>query len=344
MTLPAIKGRIEGSTASPPPLIDNFGRKINYVRLSLTDKCNLRCLYCMPENMRFMPTDRLLSFQEMERLMRLLAEMGITKVRLTGGEPFIRPGIMPFLHALKDIPGIKDIHITTNGVSTLPFVEELARLGIAGINLSLDTLDRQQFKKITRRDSFDKVMECFHAILRVGIPLKVNMVVMEQWNTDSLLPMAELAEKYPIEMRFIEEMPFNGTATTKATLKWNHRKILSVLQERYPDLHPLPMPPHSTSQQYSAPGHAGKLGIIAGFSRTFCGTCNRIRVTASGGMQTCLYGMETLNFRDLMRNGSSDVEIQEKLQQQIGSRFKDGLQAQKHTSSNQSRSMSLIGG
>jgi len=344
MTLPAIKGRINDSLAPNPPLIDNFGRKINYVRLSLTDKCNLRCLYCMPENMRFMPNDHLLSFQEMERLMHLLAEMGISKVRLTGGEPFIRPGIMPFLHKLKHIPGIRDIHITTNGVSTLPYVDELASLGIAGINLSLDTLDRQQFKKITRRDSFDKVMQCFHAILQAGIPLKVNMVVMEQWNTDSLLPMAKLVEKYPIEMRFIEEMPFNGTAATKTSLRWNHQKILSVLQERYPKLHPLPMPPHSTAQQYTAPGFAGKLGIIAGFSRTFCGTCNRIRVTASGGMQTCLYGLETLNFRDLMRNGNSNEEIQEKLRHQISHRFKDGLEAQKHTSNNESRSMSLIGG
>ncbi|MEL6822257.1 MAG: radical SAM protein, partial [Calditrichota bacterium] len=240
MTLPAIKGRIDGSFMPDPPLVDNFGRTISYVRLSLTDKCNLRCLYCMPENMRFMPTDKLLSFEELERLMRLLAKMGISKVRLTGGEPFIRPGIMPFLHTLKAIPGIRDIHITTNGVSTLPFVEELAQMDIAGINLSLDTLDRKRFKEITRRNSFDKVMECFKAILRAGIPLKVNMVVMEQWNTDSLLPMAELVEEHPIEVRFIEEMPFNGTAATKATLNWNHKKILSVLQERYPEIRPIP--------------------------------------------------------------------------------------------------------
>jgi len=298
----------------------------------------------MPEKMQFMPSANLLSLSEMERLINLLAELGITKVRITGGEPFIRPGVMDFLQSVYSISGIENVHITTNGVSTLPYVAQLADLGISGLNLSLDTLNAEKFYKMTRRNKFAEVLKCLHGILDAQIPLKVNAVIMEKWNTDDILPMAELTRHHPIEMRYIEEMPFNGTANTLDSLVWNHEKILATLTERYPEIQRIPMPPHATSQQYKIPGHQGTVGIIAGFSRTFCGTCNRIRVTASGGMQTCLYGYETLNFRDLFRAEHSNSEVQQMLKEQIGKRFRDGIAAQQHTQTSTSRSMSLIGG
>ncbi len=327
-------------------LIDNFGRRINYVRLSVTDRCNLRCAYCMPENMRFSPKNQLLTFAEMERLMHLLASMGITKVRITGGEPFVRPGLMDFLRNLRRIPGIEKIHITTNGVLTGPLLPELKELGISGINLSLDSLDPERFFRITRRDKFAEVMDCFHQTLAHDILLRVNMVLMEGQNEQDLLPMSWLTKDHPVAVRFIEEMPFNGTNSGRPKLFWNYRRIVETLRAEFPGMYKLADEPAATSTNYGIPGHRGTVGVIAGFSRTFCGTCNRIRITAGGALQTCLYGHEIMNVRDLMRRNFSDNEIKNAFRQHIGNRAKDGWAAQQqHPAANGvSKSMSLIGG
>ncbi len=333
-------------TFSPDQLIDNHGREINYVRLSVTDRCNLRCSYCMPEKMKFLPRKEILSYEEMERLMTLLAGHGISKVRITGGEPFVRKGLMDFLFRLDAIPGITRIHITTNGVTTLPYIPQLKELGIAGINLSLDSLDRERFREITRRDNFDQVMASFHSFLDHGIRLKVNMVVMEAFNTDDIIPMALLSRDYPVDVRFIEEMPFNGLNAGKQQLRWHHRRIRDHLAAHFPTLTVLASEPYSTSTNYRIDGHAGTVGIIAGFSRTFCSTCNRIRITAQGKLQTCLYGDSRIDLKDILRSGVSDQEVMAVIAKAIGSRFADGWEAQKHNvqTSDVSKSMSLIGG
>ncbi len=327
-------------------LVDNFGRRITYVRLSVTDRCNLRCAYCMPENMRFLPKDELLTFPEMERLMRLLASMGIRKVRITGGEPFVRPGIMGFLRRLRDIPGIEKIHITTNGVLTAPLVPELKALGIASVNLSLDTLNRERFRRITRRDSFPAVMDCFHKCLEYQVPLRINCVLMEGQNEADVIPLAELTRDYPVAVRFIEEMPFNGSKKGAPKLYWNYQRILKKLRAAYPSLYKIADEPAATSMNYGIPGHRGTVGIIAGFSRTFCGTCNRIRINARGNLQTCLYGRSVMSVRDLLRTEPRDEAIKSALVYWINRRFKDGWEAQKHsrTESDINESMSLIGG
>ncbi len=330
-----------------PILIDRHQRVIDYVRLAVTDRCNLRCFYCMPaEGIDYLPRPHLLTYEEMERLLGLLAIHGIRKVRITGGEPFVRKGMIDFLARVKQIPGLEALHLTSNGVLSGPYVDQLKALGLDSFNLSLDTLDRARFKAITRRDELPRVLDCLHQLLDKGIPTKINAVVMEGKNIGDLIPLAELSREQPLEVRFIEEMPFNGTGSHYPTLHWNQARILAHLKEHYPDLYRIESPQSSTSVRYQIPGYQGKVGIIAAFSRSFCGTCNRIRITPQGSMRTCLYGEGVLNFRDLMRSGARDAELIRALKGALGQRAKDGFEAEARRSKENdlSESMSTIGG
>ncbi|HLT79631.1 MAG TPA: GTP 3',8-cyclase MoaA [Cyclobacteriaceae bacterium] len=328
-------------------LLDNHGRDLNYLRLAVTDRCNLRCFYCMPEEgIRYLPKKELLTFEEIERLVRLLASMGISKIRLTGGEPFVRTDLMVLIRRLTEIPGIRDIHITTNGVLTAPLVPELKALGIASVNLSLDTLDRERFRIITRRDSFDRVMKCFDSLLHHDIPFKINTVVMQDRNIDDIVPLASLTRDHPIDVRFIEEMPFNGEGTHYPELAWTHLKIFDHLRSHFPNISKIPDPAFATANHYQVPGHQGRIGIIAAFSRTFCGTCNRIRVTAQGTLRTCLYDDGTLDLKTLLRSTTDDGLVRQALLRAFGSRAIDGFEAEARRGSRQpaTESMSTIGG
>lgn len=328
-------------------LYDNHHRPINYLRLAVTDRCNLRCFYCMPEKgIHYLPKKDLLSFEEIQRLVKLLASMGITKIRLTGGEPFVRNDMMELITSLVEIPGIKDVHLTTNGVLTSPHIPALKSLGISSVNLSLDTLDAGRFKMITRRDEFGRVMDTFHGLVASGIPVKINAVVMEGRNTDDILPLINLAKDHDVSVRFIEEMPFNGEGSHYPTLIWTHHKILTHIKTAFPDLQKKIDPAHSTASHYVIPGYRGDIGIIAAFSRTFCGTCNRIRMTAQGELKTCLYDNGVLNIRDLLRKDPSDEPIRQKLLAAFSSRPKDGFEAEKRRGEGVpvSESMSTIGG
>lgn len=329
-------------------LTDNFGRPINYLRISVTDRCNLRCLYCMPEKgIRFLPKNEILSYEEIERITRILAEMGVTKIRITGGEPFVRADLMHLLRSIRNIKDINEIHLTTNGILTPRFIPELKELGLAGINLSLDTLDSERFKKITRRDNFDEVLTTFHMALEYQIPLKINMVVMNGLNIPDIPLIANLAKEYPVDVRYIEEMPFNGAeANGRPKLKWNHKRILQELQQSFPGIQKTDASPNSTSMNYTVPGFKGKIGIIAGFTRTFCGTCNRIRITAKGILKTCLYDDGVFDLKNFLRNGATDRQIRERFLHLIGNRPKDGFEAQQRHKEHHAayESMSAIGG
>lgn len=310
-------------------LYDNHGRLINYVRLAVTDRCNLRCFYCMPEEgIKYVGREDLLSYEEMERLIRVLVNLGIEKVRITGGEPFVRKDMISFLEALSKIDGLRKINITTNGTLTLPLIPELKKMGIHSVNLSLDCLDKQRFFDITRRDEFDNVMQTFYALIDQGIDTKINAVVMDGKNIEDIIPMVELTKKHPVSVRFIEEMPFNGEGSHYPVLVWNHKKILDHLRAHFPDIAKIPDPPYSTSYNYHIPGHQGTVGIIAAYSRTFCGTCNRIRITPQGGLKTCLYDDGVFNVRDLMRAGATDAELETAFLEAIGNRAKDGWEAE----------------
>jgi molybdenum cofactor biosynthesis protein A len=328
-------------------LLDNHGRPLSYVRLAVTDRCNLRCFYCMPEEgIRYLPKKDLLSFEEIERLITVLAEMGITKVRLTGGEPFVRNDLMKLIRRIVTIRGITNVHLTTNGVLTAPHVPELKHLGIASVNLSLDTLDETRFNAIARRNEFSRVMETFNLLLKHAIPVKINAVVMDGKNIDDILPLAELTREKNVSVRFIEEMPFNGEGSHYPQLSWTYKKILSHLIAHYPSLEKIPDPESSTAYHYRVPGYSGDIGIIAAFSRTFCGTCNRIRMTAQGVLKTCLYDDGVMNIRDAMRVGSSDDELKSLLMHAFQHRPKDGFEAEqsRKMQSPVSESMSTIGG
>jgi molybdenum cofactor biosynthesis protein A len=326
-------------------LYDNHNRPLNYLRLAVTDRCNLRCFYCMPqERIQYLPKKEILTFEEMERLVNILARLGITKVRLTGGEPFVRNDLMQLIRRIVEIPGIKDLHLTTNGILTAPHIPELRKLGVASVNLSLDSLDRNRFFEITRRDEFEKTWETLQLFLEHEIPLKINTVVMTEKNTQDIIPLVELTRNTPVDVRFIEEMPFNGKGAEVVPLAWNHHKIISHIREQYPDLIRLTDPANSTAYNYRVTGFKGTIGVIAAFSRTFCGTCNRIRVTARGDLKTCLYGEGVLDLKALMRTGASDELITEKLLHAFSNRAKDGFEAEKQSHENVFQSMSTIGG
>jgi molybdenum cofactor biosynthesis protein A len=328
-------------------LYDNHDRPINYLRLAVTDRCNLRCFYCMPEEgIRYLPKKELLTFEEIERLITLLASMGISKIRLTGGEPFVRNDLMSLIRRITKIEGIQDVHITTNGILTTPHIPELKSLGIASVNLSLDTLDRERFKMITRRDEFEKTWDTLQLLLKAEIPVKINTVVMDGKNIVDILSLVELTRQHPVSVRFIEEMPFNGEGNHYATLSWTYKKILDLIRSHYPSLERLPDPPQSTSYNYKIPGFEGDVGVIAAFSRTFCGTCNRIRVTAQGVLKTCLYDDGVLNIKNLMRAGKGDEEIKRELLKAFSNRPKDGFEAEERRKNGAPaiESMSTIGG
>lgn len=328
-------------------IIDNHGRPVNYLRLSVTDRCNLRCFYCMPEEgIKYLPKQALLSYEEMEKMIRVLAGMGISKVRITGGEPFVRKDLVPFLWKISEIPGIEQIHLTTNGVLTVPHIPELKKIGIKSVNLSLDALDKQRFYQITRKDEYDKVMRTFYTLLENDIRLKINAVVMEGQNIEDLIPLAQLAQKHPVAVRFIEEMPFNGEGLREPQLVWNYRKILGHLKTYFPEIQALPLEANATSTDYQIPGFQGRIGIIAAFSRTFCGTCNRIRVTAQGILKTCLYDDGILDLKPLLRQGISEDALEEVFLDAFHHRPKDGFEAELSRKNHHpvTESMSTIGG
>ena len=328
-------------------LIDNHGRPINYLRLAVTDRCNLRCFYCMPEEgIQYLPKPHLLSYEEMLRLVGILAEMGISKVRITGGEPFLRRDIMPFLWKVSEIEGINKINVTTNGVLTAPLVPELKKLGINSVNLSLDSLDRQRFYEITRRDEFPKVWQTLEALLEHDIPVKINTVVMSGKNDEDILSMVELARDKNVSVRFIEEMPFNGAGLRPEQIQdfWSYKKIIDLIRSVYPEIYRITDEANSTSYNYQIPNFQGSIGVIAAFSRTFCGTCNRIRVTPTGVFKTCLYDDGVFNVRDMMRQKLSDTEMKLLISEALQKRAADGFEAEKNRKSVVSESMTTIGG
>lgn len=325
-------------------LIDNHGREIRYLRLAVTDRCNLRCMYCMPEEgITYLKRDHLLTYEEMFRLVSVLSKQGISKVRITGGEPFLRKDLKGFLRQLSGISTLDSLHITTNGVLISDDINDLKEIGISSINLSLDSLDRDRFLQITRRDDFDKVMKTFNQLILHQIKTKINMVVMKDQNIEDIFSMIELTKDRDVEVRFLEEMPFNGSEEAKSKI-WSHIDILQHIKSYYPQIESLPADKSSTSVTYQVPGFIGKFGIIASYSRTFCGTCDRIRITPTGDLKTCLYDGGVMNIRDIIRAGASDAEIVTAIASAISHRAKDGWEAEKNRENLITESMATIGG
>lgn len=289
-------------------MIDGIGRNIDYIRISVTDKCNLRCVYCMPEEgIEYVPHKEILTYEEILQLTGIFASLGISKIKLTGGEPLIRKGITHFVKELKNIPGIVQVTLTTNGILLPELMDELALAGIDGINLSLDTLNPEVFENITRRDSFEKVMEGFQSALRYPeIPLKINCVPMGVEGQD-ILEMAQLARQYPVHVRYIEMMPIGFGRKFDFC---SEETILAGLKERYGDYVPYAESlGNGPGHYYSFSGFKGKIGFISAISHKFCQSCNRIRLTSQGYLKSCLQYDVGTDLKKLLREGASQTEL-----------------------------------
>jgi cyclic pyranopterin phosphate synthase len=301
----------------------------------------------MPEEgLNWLSRKELMTYEEMLQICSLLVTMGIEKIRITGGEPFVRKDIMQFLTSLSKLKGLNELNITTNGVLTAPHIPELKAIGVNSINLSLDTLDANRFFSITGRDEFSNVIETLENCLKNDIEVKINAVVMDGKNTQDIIPLVQLTKDMPVNVRFIEEMPFNGDGHVYNGLKWDYLRILEEITEKYPGIQKVPDALYSTSYNYKVPGHKGSIGIIAAYSRTFCGTCNRVRITPVGELKTCLYDNGILNIKDLIRQGINEDDLRQTLLKTFNQRAKDGWEAERLRKENTGvhESMATIGG
>lgn len=326
-------------------LIDNFGRKISYLRLAVTDRCNLRCQYCMPaEGIKIAPKGVLLTYKEMYRITRVLSELGVDKVRLTGGEPFVRRGFMDFLKMMNHNDLLNEINLTTNGVLIVNHIEELEQLKVKSINLSIDSLNKEKFAKITRRDVFDKVFDAMHRLEESNLNLKLNIVVQSGINTDEIIDFVALTKDKKFDVRFIEEMPFNGFGAKENQEVWNLNKILNEINSGFETIEKLKDKESSTSRNYRVDGYKGTFGIIPAFTRTICNDCNRIRVTATGMFKNCLFDDGVFSVRDFLRNGAGNEDLKELFIKTIANKPKDGFVAEANRKHKVAESMSTIGG
>lgn len=327
-------------------LIDSYGRKITYLRLAVTDRCNLRCKYCMPENgIDIVPRKELLTYKEMYRITRVLSELGVDKVRLTGGEPFVRKDFVNFLESLSFNQNLKEINITTNGALISKYIPDLEKMHVNAINLSIDSLNRERFFDITRRDAFPQVIQTYHDLLGSDLTLKLNMVVQSGVNTDEIIDFIELTKKDKVSVRFIEEMPFNGKGQRAVKEVWNYTRILNLIQDHYPDVLTLASAKSSTSKNFKVKDYIGSFGIIPAFTRTICHDCNRIRITATGLFKNCLFDDGVFNIKEFLRKGASDQDLKELFISTVQRKPKNGFIAERNRGFNSvSESMSTIGG
>ncbi len=298
----------------------------------------------MPQSgIDFVSRDDLLSYEEMLRLLKIFKSLEVTKLRITGGEPLVRKGVIEFLEEIKAQQIMDGFYLTTNATTTLPHIQRLVDAGLQSVNISLDTLDKNKFLDITKRDQLDNVLASMNAFYQLDVPIKVNMVVTKGSNEADIIPMAQLAEHRNIQVRFLEEMPFNGVNEVKPQFM-THHDILHKLKTSLPNMTSKPFQHGSTSQNYSVEGWKGDVGIIASYSRTFCGSCNRLRVTPTGQLKTCLYGKNDLDLRKKLRNGSSDAEVRQAIIHAVANKPVDGISAERSRFSTISESMATIGG
>ncbi|MCL6481561.1 MAG: GTP 3',8-cyclase MoaA [Firmicutes bacterium] len=290
-------------------LHDKFGRQITDLRISVTDRCNFRCVYCRSANPEHNPNGHeLLSWDELERLVRILVGLGIRKVRVTGGEPLARPGLEQFIARLARL-GIRDLSMTTNGLALAGCCDRLVRAGLHRINISLDSLDPVKFERITRTRSLPQVLEGIHAAQASPLrPVKVNAVLVRGLNDDEVESFAEFARAQDLVMRFIEFMPLDADRHWTRDLVVPAAEVKRRIEARWP-LVPLPHEPSETARKFRFADGRGEIGLIAPVSQPFCGFCSRIRITADGKLRTCLFSREEYDLRPLLRTGASDEQI-----------------------------------
>ncbi|KOC59289.1 Molybdenum cofactor biosynthesis protein 1 [Habropoda laboriosa] len=326
-------------------LTDLFGRRHTYLRISITERCNLRCLYCMPaEGVKLTKNDGILRIEEIIKIAHLFVNEGVSKIRLTGGEPTVRKDIVDIIAGLKQLSGLKQVAITTNGLTLTRQLPSLQRAGLDAINISLDTLKENRFEQFTRRKGWSRVMAAIDLAIQLGYnPVKVNCVVMKGFNVDEIVDFVNLTKDRPIDVRFIEYMPFQGN-------EWNENKMVSfkvmkkLIRDTYPELQRLSNEYNDTSKAYHVPGFTGQIGFITSMSEHFCSSCNRLRITADGNLKVCLFeGKGEVSLRDAIRNGASDDILKEMIGAAV-QRKKKQHAGMINLSQMENRPMILIGG
>ncbi len=330
------------------PLVDSYGRAIKNVRISITDKCNFRCIYCMPaEGLEWLKKDQILTFEEIERLTRLLVRMGIEQVRLTGGEPTVRKDLPLLVKKLSEIEGLKSLSLTTNGYLLKNLAKPLADAGLTRINVSIDSLVRDRFFQLTRRDSLQQVMDGLEELEKHPsiTPIKINAVAMKNFTEQEVVGFAHLARRKPYVVRFIEFMPLDADEI------WDRDKVLTgdeiraILEREVMPLELVPsLDPAETSTRYRFIDGVGEMGFINPVSHPFCSACDRIRITAEGMLRTCLFAHIETDLKTVMREGASDEVLEETIRRAVWKKemkhFINDGEAFKRTK----RSMSQIGG
>jgi GTP 3',8-cyclase len=327
------------------PLVDGWGREIRSVRVSVTDRCNFRCRYCMPaEGLEWLERDELLSFEEIARIVRVLAAMGVDEVRLTGGEPLVRRDLPVLVRLLADTPGVEDLSLTTNGILLDRLAGPLVEAGLRRLNVSLDSLSHVRFAEITRRDALDRVLAGLeeaerHPELR---PIKVNCVAMRGFTEVEVPALAGLARRKPYIVRFIEFMPLDADESWRGDDVLSGAEIRALIEERWP-LEPVPAKASSTAQRFRFADGAGEIGFVNPVSEPFCSSCDRIRLTSDGQLRTCLFSRREWDLKTPLREGVSDGELERLI------RFAVRHKELKHKINEPgfvraSRSMSQIGG
>ncbi len=294
------------------PLIDTFDRVHDNLRISVTDRCNIRCFYCMPEDdVKYMPRGEILSFEEIERFAMVAVSLGVTKLRITGGEPLVRKDLPVLIRKLVDIAGVKDIALTTNGVLLAQHAEALYAAGLRRLNVHLDTLDRERFLRITRRDDLDKVLEGLAVARRLGFgPIKINAVAVKNLLEPDLVPLARFGREHGIEIRFIEFMPLDAQGIWARDSVLTADAMIETLSREIAPLVEIPDgDPRAPATEYRFADGIGRVGFIASVSRPFCLNCNRIRLTSDGKLRYCLFAIEETDVKTLLRNGAADEEI-----------------------------------
>uniref|UniRef100_A0A915BPB2 GTP 3',8-cyclase n=2 Tax=Parascaris univalens TaxID=6257 RepID=A0A915BPB2_PARUN len=291
-------------------LVDIYGRHHTYLRISLAEKCNLRCTYCMPEEgVPLSPSHNLLSADEIVRLATIFAANGVTKIRLTGGEPTLRKDIVDIVGRLASIPGIRQVGMTTNGIALRQKLEALASAGLNKLNISLDTLNEAKYMIITRRNGFNKVMRSIELAESIFDQVKINNVVIRGINDEELTNFVSLTEFRNLDVRFIEYMPFSGNKFEVRKMV-PYKEMLKAIDKKFPVIIKLKDLPSDTSKAYSVQGFRGKFGFISSMSEHFCASCSRLRITADGNLKVCLHGNSEVSLRDALRAGASDKRIE----------------------------------
>ena len=325
-------------------ILDSFGRKHNYLRISLTDNCNLRCFYCMPEEeYEFTPVSRLMQPDEIESISKIFVAQGVNKIRLTGGEPLVRKDAGKIILSLSKLP-VK-LTLTTNGTRIHEYIELLKEANIQTLNISLDTLQSDRFMLLTRRDQFKLVYDNIQLLIRNGFQVKVNVVVMKGMNDGEINNFIEWTKVTPIQIRFIEFMPFSGNRwTSNKVFTW--QEILDLVQTKYPIVR-LDDEIHDTAKKYTVPGHAGSFAVISTMTSPFCSGCNRMRLTADGKMKNCLFSKEETDLLTAFRNGEDILPLIQKSiaskAKELGGQFTADFE-KVHAEEIQNRSMITIGG